>query len=506
MKNPNTAEIKNTIMEDLFADVNTQTCVIDLFLQNPKTFQQQKDTLHTESVKFFNKCRQRLQHEADRGNILFFRKYDYEKILNLYLSETYRTNNPGLTLFLDESESRPLENGNKQIPPEREKSKPAKIPPAKTPPAETRKAKEEKLQSPLPVKEKQKTMQEKKQAERKHLEQEILTHVTDLKWKKMSRDNETRYETFYCGKRLELCVTTGLNEKQKQSNSFSIEYDGKKYQCKERGGNEIISVIVSRIEKMLKKVKREEKRKKRRESQRIEIENKKREESIRKAAEAEQRKAAAETRRIRLIEQEERMRRQELEELGPVSQLPRIGIKDFLVRRDVFKCMHAQHTVKDLDAAVTVIGDDGKTRLVQISAGYCEQCNIYFILESTYEKLRSMGVVLCRISDEKAYLENPQVNGMQLAQESILMQYGYTVSQTEGLTSARRQKILAVMIDNKIITKSAIISYLDFFIRQRKYQSKYELAVSKWEEDREFVREYHVGQYTQYGVNAIYRR
>ena len=62
------------------------------------------------------------------------------------------------------------------------------------------------------------------------------------------------------------------------------------------------------------------------------------------------------------------------------------------------------------------------------------------------------------------------------------------------------------MIDNHIITRSEIISYLDLFINQRYSQSKFELAISKWESDRDFVMEYNVGHYTQYGVNAIYRR
>ena len=91
---------------------------------------------------------------------------------------------------------------------------------------------------------------------------------------------------------------------------------------------------------------------------------------------------------------------------------------------------------------------------------------------------------------------------MRLAQESILMQFGYTVSQEESLSASRRQKILAVMIDNKVLSKSEIISYLDFFINQ----SKFELAVSKWEMDRDFVQEYPTGEYTQFGVNAIYRK
>ena len=95
---------------------------------------------------------------------------------------------------------------------------------------------------------------------------------------------------------------------------------------------------------------------------------------------------------------------------------------------------------------------------------------------------------------------------MKLAPESLLMQYGYNVSQAEDLTATRRQKILAVIIDNKILSKNEIINYLDFFIHQHGKRNNMERAISKWEDDREFVEEYKSGEYTKYGVNAIYRR
>lgn len=82
----------------------------------------------------------------------------------------------------------------------------------------------------------------------------------------------------------------------------------------------------------------------------------------------------------------------------------------------------------------------------------------------------------------------------------------YNVSETTGLSSTARQKILAVIIDNNILSKSGIISYLDFFIRQRSHMSNMETAISKWEEDEEFVEHYRIGEYTKFGVNAIYRR
>ena len=84
------------------------------------------------------------------------------------------------------------------------------------------------------------------------------------------------------------------------------------------------------------------------------------------------------------------------------------------------------------------------------------------------------------------------------------MQYGYTVSQEEGLSSSRRQKILAVLIDNEVLTKNDIIGYLDFFISQKKSNHIFEKAISKWQDDREFVAEYKMGSYKEYFINGIH--
>ena len=185
--------------------------------------------------------------------------------------------------------------------------------------------------------------------------------------------------------------------------------------------------------------------------------------------------------------------------------LPEIGLKDFVVRANVFKCMHNKHKIDNVVAMIN-IDDHGKRKQIKISAAYCSQRKTYFIMDSTYQNLKKKGMVWWRVTDEKNYMKSGYINGMKLAQESLLMQYGYNVSQTEGLTATGRQKILAVIIDNKIMSKSEIISYIDFFISQRSSNSRMEVAISKWEADREFVENYKIGQYTQYGVNAIYRR
>lgn len=181
-----------------------------------------------------------------------------------------------------------------------------------------------------------------------------------------------------------------------------------------------------------------------------------------------------------------------------------IKLKDFVVRREVFKCTHKDHEIENIDAIITIIDNNNSMRQITVSAAYCKQCNVYFIMESTYKNLKRKGIILCRVCDEKTFISNPYVGNMKLAKESILHQYGYNVGQGDGLSASNRQKILAIMIDKKILSKNEIIGYLDFFINQHT-DTRFELAVSKWEEDREFIETYRVGEYTKFGINVIYR-
>ncbi len=191
--------------------------------------------------------------------------------------------------------------------------------------------------------------------------------------------------------------------------------------------------------------------------------------------------------------------------LNNLSELPQIGFKDFVVKKDTFKCMANDHEVTNIDAAVGIITNRGDTALQKVCAGYCQQCNKFFIMNSTFEELRKYGIPMCRIIDAQNDSSPYEINGIQLAQESILKQYGYNVSKTENLSELTRQKILALLMDNGVLSRSDIISYLDFFISQRRYQSQYEAAISKWEDDRDFIAHYRIGEYTTYGVSGFYK-
>lgn len=245
-----------------------------------------------------------------------------------------------------------------------------------------------------------------------------------------------------------------------------------------------------------KKEKRQKSRQKIREYQ------EKRQEQLKQEAK-ENRQKAKEEKKAKLIEKQ-RIQAEKEKRQRELAQLPQIGYKDFVVKKAVFFCTSNEHKIEDIDAAVNVIDHHGEIQLVKISAGYCEKCHIYFIMESTFDRLKIRGTPICRVIDDKTYKKGAYLNGALLAQESILMQYGYNVSQAEGLSDTRRQKILAVLVDNGILSRTEIIGYLDFFINQRQYQSKYEIALSKWERDREFIEEYRRGDYETFGVYGIY--
>ena len=85
------------------------------------------------------------------------------------------------------------------------------------------------------------------------------------------------------------------------------------------------------------------------------------------------------------------------------------------------------------------------------------------------------------------------------------MQHGYNVRKNNDLTSKQRKQLLAILVDTETMTKSEIISYLDFFINQRKTQVKMRDAIEKWQGDRKFIMNYNSGKYANYRVSLIIR-
>lgn len=186
------------------------------------------------------------------------------------------------------------------------------------------------------------------------------------------------------------------------------------------------------------------------------------------------------------------------------DQIADIGFHDLVIKCNVFHCIHKQHTITDITGIIHIKSDLGKEEL-KIPAGYCADCNTFFILYSTYQQLTSKGIVLCRIMDEKAYFNRNFLYGNKLARESLLMQYGYNVSQVNDISDDQRHMILASILDNKVFSKNEIISYLNFFISQKQSQENMQLAIAKWKKDRLFVENYNLGKYTEMEIKTVHQ-
>ncbi len=147
-----------------------------------------------------------------------------------------------------------------------------------------------------------------------------------------------------------------------------------------------------------------------------------------------------------------------------------ICVKDFVVRGNTFKCRYNSHKLYDINCMIGIMDYHSNSIFYEvIRAGYCYDCNVFFIMNSIYEDLKMKGIPICRISDERKYIQGKAFeNNMALAQESILYQYGYNVSESENLTGETRRKILSILVDFEILKINDIISYLDFFYQSEK--------------------------------------
>lgn len=501
-------QVKEVIMKELFIDVNDKYCVLELCIKDGnRSFQQ----LSKVSQTFLDNRKTELTREYDSGKILFFRKYNYEKILNQYLESKYSIRDIDFGLIQSDKKKRKLEEKRKK---------------------------------------------ELKEKQGRKLEEQIINQIPSLKWKKTIKVSKGVLYTAVDrnGKQIKLFYIHGRFGKHNKADN-KLMYDNKPLKCVEYNVKTIVNTIEKTHPKSVKEnevsVIANKDNKTRQEYEAISPQNCM--EMIQKLCKEYELDIASGNEVIRGIQTKcsynkngnctylkrqcipyqkqcvdyyrliskilEKSKEQNIAKTEKINTnkdeqlvnnkqqkvMHKIGVKDFAVRENVFKCMHNKHKIDNVDAMI-YIDDDGKKEQVRISAGYCSECRTYFILESTYQRLKKHGMILCRVTDEKNYMKTGYVNEMKLAQESLLMQYGYNVSQIEGLSATGRQKILAVILDNKIMAKSEIISYLDFFINQRSSIPMMEVAISKWEVDREFVENYRIGQYTQYGVKAIYRR
>ena len=192
---------------------------------------------------------------------------------------------------------------------------------------------------------------------------------------------------------------------------------------------------------------------------------------------------------------------------GNKIQKRKVGTRDFVIRTSVLSCMYKQHSIVNVDAVIKIVDRKGTIAERIVPAGYCQQCQQFFILEDDFKNLSGSVEPLCSVIDEKSYRKNYNTKKYfdklsEWPERSILRKCGYTVSQAAGLSTPERRKILANVIDHDVLSKIEIRSHIK---KQIILHANQELAIDKWESDYDFVEGYNKGYYAKYGVVEVRR-
>lgn len=183
-----------------------------------------------------------------------------------------------------------------------------------------------------------------------------------------------------------------------------------------------------------------------------------------------------------------------------------ISIADFVVRSNNFKC-YFEHDIELIQAVVSVLLRNGDVRQEKIMAGYCRDCNCYYILESSFKSLQVKGILLCQLITlaELAKKGAAIFDREGMKAQSVLRRCGYTVNANDNLSATQRQKILAVVVYQGIYSPLELCNFLDWMIGYQGKSSTRDMssAIKKWTEDRMFVERYAGNQGREVAMNSI---
>ena len=157
------------------------------------------------------------------------------------------------------------------------------------------------------------------------------------------------------------------------------------------------------------------------------------------------------------------------------------------------------HPIQSVTAIVPTL--DGNPAKININ--YCADCRKYFI---SYDEYTYYLKLYRFIALPFQHTDAPRGSSLSnLKQYSPLSLCGYSVDASRGFTDAERQGILARMILFTPISKWEIMDYLNGFIALGRKNHGKELAVSKWERDLEFVRNFNIDRQRIVRIDEIKR-
>lgn len=196
------------------------------------------------------------------------------------------------------------------------------------------------------------------------------------------------------------------------------------------------------------------------------------------------------------------------DELNPKPQNPildyeraKISYEDILIKSNSFYC-NKHHKVKDMAGEIDICNKKGDIYTWLVPIAYCDDCKLHYMLEDTFKEISKRGVLMCQIMSYERYKSYSQHNfsSGEWSDMSPLKIMGYSVSEEDNLSEKQRQVVLERMIDNKVMTKDRVLSYLDFFVRLRNDDSK---ACGKWKKDRDYISQYDINSKPRIRIGEI---
>ena len=177
-----------------------------------------------------------------------------------------------------------------------------------------------------------------------------------------------------------------------------------------------------------------------------------------------------------------------------VSFFPRrvksLSYKDVIVRNNCLFCTTRSHSILTYTGIVPLLTKDSEVIEYKVLLGYCADCGRYVMYDTDFSIMLNHGQPLCQVLTKEELSQSfKNKNIIMAAKESLLYKMGYSVSKDNEVTEGKRHEILTTCVKNKVLTSYEIIDFLTWLINTRKTQEKYEVAVSKWEQDIVYIKE-----------------
>jgi hypothetical protein len=161
-----------------------------------------------------------------------------------------------------------------------------------------------------------------------------------------------------------------------------------------------------------------------------------------------------------------------------------------------FKCSVHHHELESIIAEIPVKKLFEGLGTLEVPAGFCKTCSQYYILSSIYDEMlkeyEEDGCLLSRFKCVDGSIVGPNLYSTTdtWSNQSPLRICGYSVSLESGLSEQRRRLILDFIIDQKILSREEVKSYLNFFITKSSKLKSMVCAIEKWKSDLLYISKY----------------